>query len=566
MPHPLVKIALSIALVARLLLDAAPVHATTFEVRALSSNILVDGKRVIFTQATGSLTVLDLDTGDVLLRKKLPRRTPSYRFRFQSCADGVLMMSHDYVALLDRDTFDPIWQHEQIGDVVADGEHVVSCRDHTVTCRKTRTGKESWTLEMEYGCDLVAGKGRVAICSPGYSQPAVLLVADLESGQTLMRHDGPVGAHWRVYFDGEFTTMLADKRTLTTLNLQGKVVDEIDFRSPQVLQSENFHRYDSLTFLWNDTYFDHDRQIRHVSPRERKTLMKLLQRQECYPEVLPSVVFAGVPSSRAAFLLEAHGPSGSWHAYAPYLMAYYHQVSQVSEGNGKLLVGANSGHVECFDIPTGQSRWLYAFPTITVMSSYSPGHGGDEYISERAASYQGSIARLNRSRGSIPVPLELDLDPAKKVDLPAGEYAGRVVIDPSPDDPYAVLVAIYYRLAACTLLPALGIVWLLRRLAKRVALHRESFLVSEPPALRFLVGFVVLSIPPAIGWMIYGNASYVWNLALKATVAMAILGGAYAIKQHRWEAIATFLWIWIPWGLFLIFIDWVFWLLFLRCW
>src|SRR4051794_3858831 len=76
------------------LLIVAPVHATTFRTLSISSNILVDGKRVLFTQGTGSLTVLDLDTGNVLLRK-VPDEKFSYgNGRFMSVADGILMIGH----------------------------------------------------------------------------------------------------------------------------------------------------------------------------------------------------------------------------------------------------------------------------------------------------------------------------------------------------------------------------------------------------------------------------------------------------------------------------------------
>src|SRR5262245_59153237 len=76
---------------------------------ALDSNLLVEGGRLIFAQGTGSLTVLDLQAGKVLLRKK-PKDGFWYSGKLQNSAYGVLMMSYGRIFLLDRTTFDPSWQ------------------------------------------------------------------------------------------------------------------------------------------------------------------------------------------------------------------------------------------------------------------------------------------------------------------------------------------------------------------------------------------------------------------------------------------------------------------------
>src|ERR1700681_4146836 len=107
---PLARVAFSIGLIGMLLLlGAGPLDAHTSIRVALDSNILVDGGRVIFAQGTGSLTVLDLETGEVLLRKK-PEKAFSYSGNLQHSAYGVLMMAYEKIALLDGSTFDAIWE------------------------------------------------------------------------------------------------------------------------------------------------------------------------------------------------------------------------------------------------------------------------------------------------------------------------------------------------------------------------------------------------------------------------------------------------------------------------
>src|SRR5713101_2698434 len=127
-----------------LLLLAGHVNAYTSVRVALDSNILVDGERVIFAQGTGSLTVLDLQTGKVLLRKK-PEKAVSYSGNLQRSAYGVLMTAYERIALLDGSTFDPVWQAAQCYDAVTDGEHVFSHDGyHTVSCRKVQSGQLCW--------------------------------------------------------------------------------------------------------------------------------------------------------------------------------------------------------------------------------------------------------------------------------------------------------------------------------------------------------------------------------------------------------------------------------------
>src|SRR5262245_8606755 len=108
--NPLVSSAFSIAIITVLwLVSAGSLWAYTSVRVALDSNILVDGRRVIFAQGTGSLTALSLETGEVLVRKK-PKSNFEYSGKLGRSVHGILMMSYGRIALLDENTFEPVWR------------------------------------------------------------------------------------------------------------------------------------------------------------------------------------------------------------------------------------------------------------------------------------------------------------------------------------------------------------------------------------------------------------------------------------------------------------------------
>ena len=202
---------LTVALVAVLFLSGGrPLYGYTYARVALGSNILVDGERVIFAQGTGSLTVLDLETGNVLLRKK-PASHFLYSGRLQKTNHGVLMMGYDRIALLDGRTFDIVWQAGGCHGAVMDGEYVVSHDgNHTVTGRNVHSGKVCWTTQMEGGWQLMAVNGKALVNTPDYAQ-STLLILDLETGRKLLRHQAPAGFRWLdVYFDGQRIYLVDD--------------------------------------------------------------------------------------------------------------------------------------------------------------------------------------------------------------------------------------------------------------------------------------------------------------------------------------------------------------------
>jgi hypothetical protein len=161
------------------------------------------------------------------------------------------------------------------------------------------------------------------------------------------------------------------------------------------------------------------------------------------------------------------------------------------------------------------------------------------------------------------VAARIDPASARWSDLQNGaQYAGLIVPDPDPDDPFPGLQGYLAWLAACTLLPVLGGVFLLLRVAwrrpadKNAQRSRAGWLATVPLAAWCLV----LSVPPAYGLLEYGRVSREWTLALKVILALAILGTIIAVGQfcvaRRWLAAGISTVILIGWAYFMFFPWW----------
>jgi hypothetical protein len=558
---------LTVALLTVLLLvGARPVYGYTYARVALGSNILVDGERIIFAQGTGSLTVLDLKTGNVLLRKKPASHSP-YSGRLQKTNHGVLMMGYDRIALLDGRTFDIVWQVGECYAAATDGEYVVSHDgNHTVTGRNVQSGKVCWTTQMDGGWHLMAVNGKALVNAPDYAQSA-LLILDLETGRKLLRHQAPAGFHWLgVYFDGLQICVVDDggikdqwnqgkPRNLLTVDLQGNIAAQANYNSPEVVPGNKW-RWNG-TFLWGDKYFPHDGQVRTVNAHERKAIVEFwkeandlpydLQRpanhwseRQFVPEVLASGVFMNVPTpdalGEAGQLLQTILPKGAWKAYAPHL-GQHGEVYQIAEAPGRILLGTSEGQVECLDVETGRPRWLYCFPTIRETMTYSSPHGMPPRLAQQQAIYRDTVDKMKVPCGSIVLPQEFDPRSAKWTDLQnSATYEGKITADPSVDDPFPDSRGI---LAFLTLVPATILIFVLVRFARR----RVSDPKNDQPArgngaVHLVIWCMVLSVFPAYGLLAYGGISYPWTVALKFVFVASIIGASCGISRlfvsKRW--------------------------------
>jgi outer membrane protein assembly factor BamB len=597
--NPHLRLAFSFAIaISLLLVNAGSLRAYTSVRVALHSNILVDGKRAIFAQGTGSLTVLNLETGEVLLRKK-PGRWFEYSGKLQRSPHGVLMMSYDRIALLDGSTFEPVWRADHCQKAVSDGEYVVSHDgEHTVTCRMVQTGQVYWKIDMEGGWHLFAASGKVLVATPdAWDKRSALLILDVRSGRQILRHEAAPEDHWQqVYFDGQLIYLVEGNSIykeksyprrpirVKMLDLEGKAVSSVDYKSPDVVS--NSAQEEEAPFIWGDKYFS-DGRVQPVSLHQRTSLAALWKkgdewrnmlendeeyfgrrdrfgRIDCGPQLLPSGIFANFPSkdknNEIGQLLRMSNSQGTWTAFAPHL-GKFGLISHVAEADGKLLLGSSEGQVECLDIGTGRPRWLYSFPVIRETVTYSAPHGMPPYLTQQEAEFRDELKKTSISCGSITLTSDYQQS-AKWEKLRAEtEYSGHIVIDPSPDDPFAELGTYTTWLAVCASLPiAGGLVLLAIHLARRRSLTKappETSRDKMPASTGLVAWFLMFSIAPAYGLLAYGRVSYSWTLALKVIFAMtiiaAVIGAVRLCYARRWLAAVAFSamligWVFLMWG------------------
>lgn len=129
-------------------------------------------------------------------------------------------------------------------------------------------------------------------------------------------------------------------------------------------------------------------------------------------------------------------------------------MHQITDAAGKLLLGSSEGQVECVDIDTGRARWIYVFPVIRRTMSYSTPYGMPPYRTQQAADYWEDVRKTDFLGGSLLLSEGFDVSSCAWSELQdSREYAGRVVFDPSPDDPFPNLRRRAMWLAVYALLP-----------------------------------------------------------------------------------------------------------------
>jgi hypothetical protein len=199
-----------------------------------------------------------------------------------------------------------------------------------------------------------------------------------------------------------------------------------------------------------------------------------------------------------------------------------------------LLLGSNRGHVECIDIASGRSQWMYVFPAIYRTMSFSTPRGLPPRMATQARLFRELNRRPPDLTGMILLPddagFRLDGDPT----CPGRgrRPATKIVPDPRPTDPYRdlpKLLALSWAVAA--LLPVIFLI---------VLCHTPG----KPKALPGFTALGLLCLIAIAGTlMVIGRVADSTCLALKVSVVftsvllLVSIGGLYA--QRRWLG-ATF--------------------------
>ena len=496
-------------------------HAFTFRQVGVDSNLLIDGDRVLFCQSDGSLTVLAIETGQVLRRVK----GHDFSGTLKRIPPGILMLRYGSIALLNPKNFTIIWITESHYTPTLLRNTLVSYDGYgKVENRNLRTGTIRWSFELPGALDVIAESGKVLVHRAATYEDRVptTVMLDLESGKELFRKTPPSGTHWpEAFFDGQkiylkqgsFTGKPSRYRLerLVVWDAQGEEINSIAL-NPK-LQEE---------LRWGSSPFDLDQKTfykGHVYPDRwsipNERFGRLLPRGDQANGVSESAydlgdgfVFIQREDRRndlrdPATEIELRSQEEHWIGVLPYLSDRGH-IAAVARAPGKLLIASNLGHVECVNAATGESLWLYVFPTIHHTMSFSS-HGMPPMMSEAAATFR------NENKAPPSSGLKLVNESAKPT---------LVIIDPEPTNPFERLPLLLAVTWGCAIAPLIAL----------------AFLRWHPHTRKWNLGLIsVLIIALVFGcFMSFGRVSPGSSIALRfAILAALVIGVADAAKYIR---------------------------------
>lgn len=219
------------------------------------------------------------------------------------------------------------------------------------------------------------------------------------------------------------------------------------------------------------------------------------------------------PERGMGSVLHLQWDSVSWYGYFEYV-GRWRGIVQVAVAEGRLLVGTALGHLECIDIATGRSLWLYRFPTLHIARSWTFPHGAPPRYVRAAAIFREDNELAAKARGMVRLPKSCTPgDPELPGLLEKAEKpTPRIITDPKPCDPFADLNLVV-TVAWLRALILLGVL-LASEAVKRWRKIGDA--AGAAPALSVLVATYLIS-----GW--YGWVAKLPEIALMM-VSLAALG------------------------------------------
>jgi len=525
---------------------ATPAFCHTYVHVGVNSNFLIDDGKVYFAQSDGTLTALNLDTGEVVARKS----NIEYGGTLQLVDKGILVRTYGELTVLAQSTLEVIWQAKDEYDSTIEGDRLVSYDGNgLVECRYLDTGKILWSYNLPGVLDIVVQKAKVlvfrsAVFDGPKGAPAVVLL-DLESGQELMHKTAPPNVHYLgAYFDGEriylptglykgqYTPNVtrynsgrpsARFEKLVVWDLAGTEVESIPM--PAGFETQKPSRDEAFTL--GDKVFARGRvwkYLEDITPRREGRGRPISRRPPADFEkevtatrfdladgtltVTTATNYGSRYDSEAErnTEVELKSSTGNWRATLPYLKNPG-EVVVVAATDKKILLGTNLGHVEAVNRQDGQSQWMYIFPTMRHTMSYST-YGMPPMMATAATTYRRENQNKTPESG-------LMLEGAD------GPSQPKVVFDPKPANPYSKL-SLYLAIAwTGVLLPILLTVLV-------IGLCRKRQLDVRIPAASGLV----LAIGAVCCFFFYGRVSIATAIGFRLGMAVPLVVAAlYAIRS-----------------------------------
>ena len=535
-----------LAFAAAILIHAIAVDASvTFRI-GVSSNLLVVEGRVYFTQADGSLTCLDLQTGQVIGRTG----ARDYSGLLDSTPHGILLRGYDKCVLIDPATLAMRWEARPAFEAALDGETLITLDgDGSVERRSLGSGQVLWTHQMPHVTAIAVYEGHVLLHVagryPGGGDPTLALL-DAESGAERFRIHPQPGEQFDEAFLGHGVVYVsagpldeyggAAVNRLLTLDMAGSQVAtaqlpsdllnrDRDWRGPEVIDGVRFADGRPAASEPDWLYDDVSRRRTLVVGEMRLSIEPLTG--ENYRPVLTMQT----------------GAETSWRGVLPYL-SHSSDVSRVAVWNEQnVLLGSAAGHVECIDARSGHSKWIYVFPTELQVLSYTSPNGLPPYLDEMSEGFHAFVRNQGMLRGLCLVPAHVS-EPSDVDALISRSPFVRTVFDPSPINNYGHVPTLKRKAWAGVLIGSVGLLLLI---AISVRTQRRSLCLT--------LGVLLVGVLPV--WLFsYGRVSFMPTQLVKVLVAactLMVLWNAYACLRRGDRAFPV-----------IAVLGVVFWLLYLR--
>jgi hypothetical protein len=469
--------------------------------RVFETNIIAYDGKVVFAQGTGSITMLDLETGAVLLRKR-PVAGVRFDGGLRHTEHGLLMVGYSRVTMLHEDTLDVLWATDASGAAVGSRRFISHDGYETVSCNDIETGARLWSRNMPEGWDLQAVGDKGLVGRPRMRGMGPVTVVDLSNGKDLLHLDYlEEGLRLKTYFDGSSVYLLtasleremkhgqAIPKLLIEFDLQKRRKRSVDFQSEKVVS------YSAWGFYWDEKFFGHDGSVRPVFPHEPFDRDDF----EAGPGFVAASIEAGIFVMKVvqtvdredAYIFEIQGSDKRWlgsSLWEPW----------PEQAGDKLLFSSPAGRLECVDLETGRPEWIYAFP----VARWFPRVSGIGFLNGRSRIYQNEIESLPLARGMTRMPMDQPLNEIQIVpSMDNLEYEGRVIVDPQPDPRFRRLLIKRVLIAA-----GMFLFPIMMARGKRSRVNPELSGGRGKPSVRILGWCVLLSAGPLVCLVHYGRA------------------------------------------------------------
>jgi hypothetical protein len=376
-----------ILLILASLLCAARGSASLIRAVGVDSNLCVDEGRVLFLQAGGSFTALDLQTGEVIKRITGDRM----RGAIVVWGDRIFIGDEyaDFTVVLDRATLEVLQKIDGKGmPFLLDGNLLRMRTARRLELVDALTGATIWGWDAPEATSLLAVSpthvllGGSCSCEE-HGSPGRYRLVDLRTLDTVYTLDAdPAMGALSAWIEGERVALLDYVSPAPNAVVAGGPYlfgiygasggNTESFKPPASLPAVyDFYCREFVAggyrFLPDGRFLPEDAPVAADWP-----VMKLarnawgIQQTSALLETSATLTVAPVPiipvtNREHLSLLKYKSHDAEWRVLLPYSQRD-DTLEQVAQAGDLLLISSTEGYLECLDRLTGASRWVYAFP------------------------------------------------------------------------------------------------------------------------------------------------------------------------------------------------------------